>query len=47
MVKIVWTEASINDLKEIFEYISEDEIKFVTSNNHSTFSKKYCPTLIA
>jgi len=28
MVKIVWTEASINDLREIFEYISEDSIRY-------------------
>ena len=28
MVKIVWTEASINDLKEIFEYIAEDSIRY-------------------
>lgn len=28
MVKIVWTEASINDLKEIFEYISEDSVRY-------------------
>ena len=28
MVKIVWTEASIIDLKEIFEYISEDSVRY-------------------
>ena len=28
MVKVVWTEASINDLKEIFEYISEDSVRY-------------------
>ncbi len=28
MVKIVWTDASINDLKEIFEYISEDSVRY-------------------
>ena len=30
MVKIVWTEMSIEDLKEIFEYISEDSIRYAT-----------------
>lgn len=35
MVKIVWTEASINDLKEIFEYLSEDSARYanLTVNN--------------
>jgi addiction module RelE/StbE family toxin len=28
MVKIVWTELSINDLKEIFDFISEDSGRF-------------------
>ena len=28
MVKIVWTDLSIEDLKEIFEYISEDSIRY-------------------
>lgn len=28
MVKIVWTEASINDLKGVFNYISEDSIRY-------------------
>ena len=28
MVKIVWTELSIVDLKEIFDYISEDSIRY-------------------
>ncbi len=27
MVKIVWTDKSINDLKEVFDYISEDSIR--------------------
>ena len=30
MVKIVWTELSINDLKEIFGYISMDSIRYAT-----------------
>ena len=28
MVKIVWTEVSVEDLKEIFDYISEDSIRY-------------------
>ncbi len=34
MVKIVWTELSISDLKEIFDYIAEDSIRYasITAN---------------
>jgi plasmid stabilization system protein ParE len=28
MVRIVWTEVSLDDLKEIFEYISVDSIRY-------------------
>jgi plasmid stabilization system protein ParE len=28
MVKIIWTELSISDLKEIFDYIAEDSISY-------------------
>ena len=30
MVKITWTEASIEDLKEIFDYIAEDSVRYAT-----------------
>jgi toxin ParE1/3/4 len=30
MVEIVWTELSIVDLKEIFDFISEDSIRYAT-----------------
>ena len=30
MVKIVWTELSIHDLEEIFEYISKDSSRYAT-----------------
>ena len=30
MVRIVWTEISINDLKEIHDYISKDSIRYAT-----------------
>jgi toxin ParE1/3/4 len=30
MVKIVWTEISILDLKEIFDFIAEDSVRYAT-----------------
>jgi toxin ParE1/3/4 len=30
MVKIVWTEVSILDLKEIFDYIAEDSVRYAS-----------------
>ncbi|HBE39780.1 MAG TPA: type II toxin-antitoxin system RelE/ParE family toxin [Bacteroidales bacterium] len=30
MVKIVWTELSISDLREIFDYIAEDSIRYAS-----------------
>ncbi len=30
MVKIVWTELSIQDLKELFDYIAEDSNRYAT-----------------
>jgi hypothetical protein len=30
MVEIVWTEPSIADLKEIFDYISDDSSRYAT-----------------
>ena len=34
MVKIVWTELSISDLREIFDYIADDSIRYasITAN---------------
>ena len=34
MVKIVWTELSISDLREIFDYIADDTIRYasITTN---------------
>lgn len=34
MVKIVWTELSISDLKDIFDYIADDSIRYasITAN---------------
>lgn len=30
MVKIVWTESSLADLKEIFDYIADDSIRYAS-----------------
>ncbi|QQS52402.1 MAG: type II toxin-antitoxin system RelE/ParE family toxin [Bacteroidota bacterium] len=30
MVKIVWTEIATNDLKEIFDYIAQDSIRYAS-----------------
>jgi plasmid stabilization system protein ParE len=30
MVRIVWTEVSIEDLKEIFDYIAKDSVRYAT-----------------
>ena len=30
MVKIIWTELSIEDLKEIHDYIAEDSLRYAT-----------------
>jgi toxin ParE1/3/4 len=30
MVRIVWTELSISDLKEIFDYIADDSIRYAS-----------------
>jgi toxin ParE1/3/4 len=34
MVKIVWTELSTSDLKEIFDYIADDSVRYasITAN---------------
>ena len=45
MVRIVWTEVSIEDLKEIFDYIAKDSVRYatipVTINSHRTYSHRY------
>jgi len=30
MVRIVWTEVSISDLKEIHDYIADDSVRYAT-----------------
>jgi toxin ParE1/3/4 len=39
MVKIVWTDLSIDDLKEIFEYISEDSIRYATLTVNKVYQR--------
>ncbi len=37
MVKITWTEASIEDLKEIFDYIADDSIRYATITTNKIY----------
>jgi len=37
MVKIVWTEVSILDLKEIFDYIADDSLRYATITAHKIY----------
>ena len=30
MVKVVWTESSLSDLKDIFDYIADDSIRYAS-----------------
>jgi plasmid stabilization system protein ParE len=30
MIKLVWTEVSTEDLKEIFDYIANDSVRYAT-----------------
>ncbi|MFY9152994.1 MAG: type II toxin-antitoxin system RelE/ParE family toxin [Prolixibacteraceae bacterium] len=39
MVKIVWTELSIQDLKEIFEYIAENSDRFASITVNKIYRK--------
>jgi len=39
MVKIVWTDASIKDLREIFEYISVDSIRYANLTVNNIYQK--------
>jgi toxin ParE1/3/4 len=39
MVKIVWTNASIKDLREIFEYISVDSIRYANLSVNKIYQK--------
>jgi len=39
MVKIVWTEISILDLKEIFDYIAEDSDRYATLTTNKIYQR--------
>lgn len=39
MVTIVWTEISIEDLKEIFDFIAEDSIRYATITSNKIFKR--------
>jgi addiction module RelE/StbE family toxin len=39
MVKIVWTELSIEDLKEIFDFISEDSLRYATITVNKIYNR--------
>jgi len=39
MVKIVWTELSIVDLKEIFDYIAVDSIRYATITTNTIYQR--------
>jgi len=39
MVKIVWTELSIVDLKEIFDYIADDSIRYATITTNTIYQR--------
>ena len=39
MVKIVWTKASIEDLKELFDYIAEDSIRYASITVNKIYQK--------
>jgi addiction module RelE/StbE family toxin len=37
MVKVVWTELSTTDLKEIFDYIAEDSVRYATITTNKIY----------
>ena len=39
MVKIVWTELSRNDLKEIFDYIAEDSKRYASITVNKIYNR--------
>ena len=39
MVKITWTEISINDLKEIFDFIADDSIRYATLTTYKIYQR--------
>ena len=39
MVEIVWTEISIIDLKEIFDYIAEDSVRYASITTNKIYER--------
>jgi len=39
MVKIAWTEISLSDLTEIFDYIAEDSVRYANITTHKIYQK--------
>ena len=39
MVKIVWTELSTSDLKEIFDYIADDSIRYASITTNRIYQR--------
>jgi plasmid stabilization system protein ParE len=39
MVKIVWTEISIIDLKEIFDFIADDSVRYATITTNRIYQR--------
>ena len=39
MVKIVWTEISIEDLKEIFDFIADDSARYATITTQRIYKR--------
>jgi len=39
MVKIVWTELSTSDLKEIFDFIADDSIRYASITTNKIYNR--------
>ncbi|MDZ7724011.1 MAG: type II toxin-antitoxin system RelE/ParE family toxin [candidate division KSB1 bacterium] len=39
MVKLVWTELSIEDLKEIFDYIAKDSVRYASITVNKIYNR--------
>ena len=39
MVSIVWTEASVSDMKEIFDFIASDSKRYAEITNYKIFQR--------
>ena len=39
MVTITWTEVSIEDIKEIFDFIAEDSVRYATITSNKIYQR--------